>query len=343
MRSVEIAGRDVATDGVRLAERLRSCGATVLQATPASWRLLLDSGWKGDRAFDHSLRRRSPHPRPRRPIARRGSHRVEPLRADGNDRLVDPLRSRGGQRPRADRPTRGEHPRYVLDAKLRPVPVGVAGELYLGGQGLAHGYHDRPELTAERFIADPYAKDAGARMYRTGDLARYRPDGVLECLGRVDNQVKIRGFRIELGEIEAALARATRRSRRRRSRRVTTSRAKSALVGYVVSRGVATPEAELRGWLRERLPDYMIPSAFVNLDALPLTPNGKIDRNALPDPTPEQAGSNGPLTPPSGPVEEASPRSGEMFWGAHNGWQARQFFRPRRPFPARDEHARACS
>jgi amino acid adenylation domain-containing protein len=301
---VEIAGRDVTTDGVRLAERLKSCGATVLQATPASWRLLLESGWKGDAELT---------------ILCGG----EALTRDLADRLVacgksvwnlyGPTETTVWSTVAAVEAGAGSVPigrpvantrAYVLDAKFRPVPVGVAGELYLGGLGLARGYHDRPELTAERFLADPHAKEPGARMYRTGDLARYRPDGVLECLGRVDNQVKIRGFRIELGEIEAALtAHPSIVAAAVAARDESTG--EKRLVGYLVSRGATATEAELRNWLRDRLPEYMIPSAFVNLDALPLTPNGKVDRNALPDPDPLTVGSSGPIVPPSGPVEEA--------------------------------------
>ena len=172
---------------------------------------------------------------------------------------------------------------YLLDPFLQPVPIGIPGELYIGGANLARGYLDRPELTAERFLPHPFSQQPGARLYRTGDLACYLPDGSLEFLGRIDQQVKLRGFRIELGEIEAVLSQhpAIQES-------VVLLRedvpGDQRLVAYVVPHTETTlplATSELRHFLKEKLPDYMLPSAFVVLDCLPMTPNGKHDRRAL--------------------------------------------------------------
>jgi amino acid adenylation domain-containing protein len=173
---------------------------------------------------------------------------------------------------------------YLLDQNLQPVPIGVQGELYIGGASLARGYLNRPELTNEKFIPHPFHQETESRLYKTGDLARYLPDGNIEYLGRIDNQVKIRGFRIELGEIEAVLS----QHNYVETTCVTASEDSPGikrLVAYIVPPKNVTPITnELRQFLKARLPDYMIPSAFVTLDALPLTPNGKLDHRALPEP-----------------------------------------------------------
>ena len=174
---------------------------------------------------------------------------------------------------------------YVRDEAGWLVPAGVPGELYIGGAGVARGYRNRPDLTAERFVPDPWGDEPGARLYRTGDLVRWRSDGVLEFLGRTDHQVKVRGFRIELGEIESALLEVA-----AVKQAVVVPRENGTgdmqLVAYVVfGPGVESTVTELRASLRERLPAYMVPSSFAVLDSLPLTPNGKVDRKALPIPT----------------------------------------------------------
>ena len=196
---------------------------------------------------------------------------------------------------------------YLLDARLAPVPVGVAGELWIGGDGLARGYLRRPDLTAERFLPDPYAGDPGARLYRTGDVARRRPDGVLDYVGRLDHQVKVRGFRVELGEIEAALlahpdvreAVVLVRDDGPGGLRLI------ACISCGEPRGGRPEPAELRDWLARRLPPYMVPAGFALLDALPLSPNGKVDRRALALLTPEVARrASAPAAVPESPIAE---------------------------------------
>jgi acyl-coenzyme A synthetase/AMP-(fatty) acid ligase/acyl carrier protein len=191
---------------------------------------------------------------------------------------------------------------WVLDARLNPLPVGVPGELYLGGQGLSRGYLGRPELTAERYVPDPFASRPGARLYRTGDLTRYRTDGSLEYLGRIDHQVKVRGFRIELGEVEAALNRLP-----GVETAVVMARedgGEQRLVAYLVGApGEEMTTAGLRQSLRQRLPEHMVPTAFVVLKSLPLTPNGKVDRRALPAPGASPQTGRPEIVAPRTPLE----------------------------------------
>ena len=190
---------------------------------------------------------------------------------------------------------------YLLNSDLQPVPIGVVGEMYVGGAGVARGYLNREELTRERFIDNPFNNKPQSRLYKTGDLAKYLPNGELEYLGRIDNQVKIRGFRIELGEIESVL-----NSHQQIQQVVTIARedvpGDKRLVAYVVTRSEQLQSSELRSFVAERLPNYMVPSAFVFLDTMPLTPNGKVDRRALPAPSFE--GSEAEYIPSRTPTEE---------------------------------------
>ena len=192
---------------------------------------------------------------------------------------------------------------YILDRSQRPVPIGAIGEIFLGGDGLAHGYLGRPELTAERFLPHPFSERPGARLYRTGDLARYLPDGNVEFLGRSDDQVKLRGFRVEPGEVEAMLLRHPAVSETAVvPERDATGDAR--LVAYVVGAGAPPPDGELRRYLQEHLPSFMIPAAFVALPSLPLTANGKVDRDVLARSFAAQAKLAPGAALPSTPVEE---------------------------------------
>ncbi|RCJ22354.1 hypothetical protein A6S26_21595 [Nostoc sp. ATCC 43529] len=193
---------------------------------------------------------------------------------------------------------------YVLDSELKPVPIGVIGELHIGGVGLARGYLNQPELTEQKFIANPFSHEEGARLYKTGDLVRYQSDGNLEFLGRSDHQLKIRGFRIELGEIEVALAQHPEVREAVLMGREDIPGDKR-LVAYVVPvRKQAVNVNQLQDFLRQKLPEYMIPSAFVMLDELPLMPNQKVNRQALPAPTQERPELEEPFVAPRTPIEE---------------------------------------
>ena len=277
-----LASRATTLDGVALAGLLADTRATVLQATPITFRMLVDAGWRGHHDFKILCGGEALPPELAAALLDRG--RVFNLYGPTETTiwsLVHPLtRSDLGQSIPIGRPVANTRV-YVVDAELRPVPLGAIGELLIAGDGVAEGYHGRPELTRERFVRPHWL--AGERAYRTGDRVRLRGDGVLEFLGRADTQVKIRGYRVELGEIDAALGTypALRES-------VTVLHERPGgvpeLVAYVVS-DVAVDEPALRSHLRRSLPDYMIPGWFEQLPALPRTPNNKIDRRALPAPS----------------------------------------------------------
>lgn len=279
---VVIASREVAMDGAALAALLREVGATVLQATPATWRLLCEANFEGDEKFK-ALCGGEALPRE---LANDLLGRVGTLW-----NLYGPTEttiwSTCAHIDSTEGPITIGRPidnttLYLLDGERQLVPIGSAGELYIGGRGVARGYLHLPELTAERFVADPFSSEAGARMYRTGDLVRYDGDGRLLFQRRNDGQVKLRGFRIELGEIETALDHHP--SVRQSAVMVRELSAGDArLVAYVVpATGQTVDAAVLTAHLREHLPPYMIPQHVVALETMPLTPNGKVNRKALP-------------------------------------------------------------
>ncbi|HLH25146.1 MAG TPA: amino acid adenylation domain-containing protein [Chloroflexota bacterium] len=308
---VVLVSSAVAVDGVALRAVLETSGATIMQATPATWRLLLAAGWEGAPTFRVLCGGETlPSELAAQLLARCGSlwNMYGPTETTIWSTIARITAADGPiaiGRPIANTQT------YVLDARLQPVPIGVPGELYIGGDGLARGYLNQPELTAQKFIPNPFAAPAGtaagggqsARLYRTGDLVRYRADGTLEYLQRVDHQVKIRGFRIELGEIESVLEQhpAVRQA-------VVVAREDSPgdkrLVAYVTpAREDVLPTAELREHLKEKLPSYMVPAVLVPLAALPLTPNGKVDRQALPAPEATRGERATPFVAPRSEVE----------------------------------------
>ena len=282
--AVVLAGRDVAADPSALRRTVVSAGVSVMQATPSLWRAVVGEG-AAELCDLQVLVGGEALPADVAASLMRSAASVTNLYGPTETTIwstVAMVDERSSRNPSIGRPIANTRV-YVLDTKLRPVPVGVVGELYISGAGLARGYWKRPALTAQRFMACPF-EGTGSRMYRTGDLVRWTADGELDYLGRTDNQVKIRGFRIELGEIESALQRHP-----NVVEAVATARQDDSghqrLVAYFVPAAddIAEP-VKLRGFLRQVLPEYMIPTAVVTLDKFPLTPNGKLDRRALPAP-----------------------------------------------------------
>jgi amino acid adenylation domain-containing protein len=300
-----ILPRDITLDPARLAPALAAAHATFVQATPTTWGMLVEAGWQGleglkivcgGEALPRALANE---------LLERGEslwHMYGPtettvwssvLRLERGDEASPPI---GG--PIAN--TRF----YVVDGHLQPVPIGVPGELLIGGAGVARGYRGRPELTAEKFIPDPFDSTEGARVYRTGDHVRYRPGGTLEFLGRLDQQVKLHGFRIELGEIEALLDRHPDVRTSVAIVREDTPRHK-LLVAYAVLESAATVSTEaLRRYLGASLPGYMVPSVILEIDELPVTANRKLDRSALPAPDAVRPDFEHAYVAPRTPIEE---------------------------------------
>ncbi|MBW4698402.1 MAG: amino acid adenylation domain-containing protein [Aphanocapsa lilacina HA4352-LM1] len=274
-----IAGQETILDGRRLGQLLEQSGATVMQATPSGWRLLVESGWQGRAGLTLLCGGEALVPELAERLLERG---------DALWNLYGPtettiwstaarVSTAAGPVP-IGRPIANTQV-YVLDAHRQPLPVGVPGELYIGGAGLARGYLNQPELTAAKFVPSPFDEQPGTRLYRTGDRGRWLPDGHLEFLGRLDAQVKLRGFRIEPGEIEAVLAEHP----QVQQAVVLVDGQVQRLVAYLVGPDPDKPpsESSVRQYLAERLPQYMVPSVWVVLAALPRTPNGKVDRKAL--------------------------------------------------------------
>tara|TARA_R110002072_G_scaffold1983_1_gene16193 strand:- start:21068 stop:30205 length:9138 start_codon:yes stop_codon:yes gene_type:complete len=281
--TVVIASRNEAVDGRVLGALLERQGATVMQATPVTWRMLLKAGWRGRKGFKALV---GGEGLPKDLADQLIACGVELWNMYGPTettvwstctRVTDTSAGISIGRPINNTIV------YIVDDELNLCLDGAAGELCIGGKGLAQGYWRRPELTADRFVADPFGAILGAKLYRTGDRARWRSDGTLEHLGRFDFQVKIRGYRIELGEIEASIS-----GHPAVSEAVVIARnlapGDDRLVAYVVPHDDEVDIADLRRRLSRRLPSYMVPSAFVVIESLPLTPNAKIDRNALPEP-----------------------------------------------------------
>ncbi len=325
---IVIASSEVAADGALLANTLTDSQATFMQATPASWRSLLEAGWQGKddlkilcggEALTNDLAER---------LLKRGAQvwnlygPTETTIWSTMHRVTSTDNSCISNTVPIGRPIANTQI-YILDSNLQPVPIGVIGDLYIGGDGISRGYLNRPELTVERFIGNPFSPHLnplpassslplrsarmreGTLIYKTGDLARYLPDGNIEFFGRSDQQVKVRGFRIETGEVEVALVEHP--SVRQAVVVAWKERSSDAsLVAYVVpaSGGRDADAGQLREFLRQKLPEYMIPSIFVNLESLPLTPNGKVDRKALPQPSQARPDLRAPYVAPRTQLEK---------------------------------------
>ena len=294
---VVVASREVASDGVQLSALLNNSQATFMQATPATWRILLSVGWQGSKHLKILCGGEV--------LSRQLANQLLP-QCHQMWNLYGPTETTiwstveqvewGEDTVSIGRPISNTDV-YILDNNLQPTPIGIPGELYIGGVGVARGYWQRPELTAQRFITHSFQPDQ--RLYKTGDLVRYRSDGKIEYIGRLDRQVKIRGFRIELGEIEAVLAKHS------DVQQAVVIAKQDSLIAYVVScSGRTAIVSELRDFLKQKLPYYMVPQAFVFLDSLPLTPNGKVNRNALADADTPIANFNDAFVPPRNAIEE---------------------------------------
>lgn len=298
-----LASRENAGDGNALQQLLIASEATIMQATPATWRMLIDSGWDGHDQLKMLCGGEALPVELANLLLERGDalwNLYGPTETTiwstvNHIEAVHGAISIG--KPIANTQI------YILDSRLQPVPVGVPGDLYIGGDGLSRGYLNRPGLTAEKFIASPFAAQPGERLYSTGDIARYRRGGLIEFLGRSDHQVKVRGFRIELGEIETAISHHPAVDKVVVVAREDVAGDKRLVAYSIMNSGAQVSAGEFKEFLRNKLPEYMIPSFFVTLDAFPLTPNNKIDRRALPKPDLQTRGADEEFIAPRSEME----------------------------------------
>jgi amino acid adenylation domain-containing protein len=299
---VVVASREVVRNGAGLSDLISRSGATVMQATPATWAMMIELGWSGE----PRLKTISGGEALTRSLANKLLERSAGLwngYGPSETTIYSMIHRVGG----GDGPVPIGRPLantviHILDRRHELVPVGVVGELYIGGEGVARGYLNRPELTSERFVANPFATNMGGQLYCTGDLARRRADGQVDYLGRADDQLKINGVRVEPGEIEAALVNHPEIQRAAVVARDDASGSKT-LVAYLVQNGRPPAASTIRSYLRESLPDYMIPSRFAFVASLPLTPSGKVDRASLPPLDTSAALDHEPLVAPRDDIE----------------------------------------
>ena len=298
-----IVDAETTRDAHSLAQIMQRCGVTAMHATPSTWRSLVDAGWQGNAGFNVLSGGEALTWDLAQELLRRcfalwnlyGPTETAVYSAIHKIALQDGMVLVG-------RPIDNTQI-YILDRLHQPTPIGVPGEICIAGAGVARGYLNRPELTAERFVADAF--QSGGRMYRTGDLGRFREDGVIQCLGRLDHQVKLRGFRIELGEIESLLAQYPGIRQALVDVRASNSGDKR-LIGYLLLENdseISIPD--IRGFLKAKLPDYMVPSSFMILEHFPVSPNGKLNRSALPNPDDARPELAREFVAPSTPVEQA--------------------------------------
>lgn len=278
--TVVIASREEAVDGISLRALIDTHRATVMQATPTTWRLLIEAGWEGSPEFKVLCGGEAlPKDLAQKLLQRCGElwNMYGPTETTIWSTLFQVV---DGDAPvLIGRPIANTRI-YVLDRSGRPVPTGIPGEIHIAGAGVARGYLNRPDLTAEKFVRDPFCNVPGGRMYRTGDSGRFLADGNLEFRARVDNQVKIRGFRVELGEVEAAME-SHPTVKQAIAKIFEIQPGDTRLVAYILPQAAAPTAAELREHLRAQLPHYMVPQHFSIVAEFPLTPNGKVDRGRL--------------------------------------------------------------